>query len=219
MRLNLPIAAGLLAPLLYAANVAVFGGLTPGYSHVANAVSELTLPAAPYRRAVDSVFILYNLLLILFSISLRRECAAIGARAAPLSVLLLFLTGLFGLAMSTLFPMDPVGRPATFGGQMHLILAGFLSVSTIFVVYTFAAGLRRQSVWRRLAGYSFLTFAAILGSGVFAAIAAARGSPVLGVWERITIGAFLQWIFFLALILALARRPAETEEEGEDEEG
>jgi hypothetical protein len=218
MRLNLPVAAGLLAPLLYAANVAVFGGLTPGYSHVADAVSELNLPNAPFRRAVDSVFLLYNLLLILFAVSLRRQFAAVGARVSRLAALILFLTGLFGVAMSTLFPMDPIGSTPTFGGEMHIILAGFLSVSSILAVFFFARALYRQGVWRRLAGYSFLTFAVILASGVFAAIAALRSSPVMGLWERITIGAFLQWVFILALTLAFARRADGSDDEPEDEE-
>ncbi|MEO8669333.1 MAG: DUF998 domain-containing protein, partial [Bauldia sp.] len=130
MRLTLPIVAGLAAPLLYAATVVVFGNLTPGYSHVANAISELNLPDAPSRRAVDGAFVLYNLLIILFALSLRRGFVERGARVSPLAPLLLFLTGLAGLAMTTLFPMDPVGSEATFGGEMHLILAGALSVGT-----------------------------------------------------------------------------------------
>ena len=211
MRLTLPIVAGLLAPVLYAASVAVFGGVTPGYSHFANAISELNQPDAPYRRAVDSVFVLYNLLLILFALSLRRGFAERGARVSPLASLFLFLTGLSGVAMTTLFPMDPVGSQATFGGQMHLILAGAESVGTILTVYFFARSLRRGGEWPRLAGYSFLTLVVILVSGAFAAFAAWRASPVLGLWERITIGAFLLWIWVLALTLAL-NRPAEDEE-------
>jgi hypothetical membrane protein len=218
MRLTLPIVAGLAAPLVYAATVAVFGNLTPGYSHVANAISELNLPNAPLRRAVDGAFVLYNLLLILFALSLRRNFVERGARVSPLAALFLFLTGLGGLAMTTLFTMDPVGSEPTFGGQMHLILAGALSVGTILSVYFFARSLRRRGEWPRLAGYSFFTLFVILVSGAFAAFAAWRGAPVVGLWERITIGAFLVWIWLLSLTLALTRPLDEGEEDFEGEE-
>jgi hypothetical membrane protein len=220
MRLTLPIVAGLAAPLLYAATVAVFGNLTPGYSHVANAISELNLPNAPMRRAVDGAFVLYNLLLILFALSLRRSFVERGARVSPLAALFLFLTGLGGLAMTTLFPVDPVGSEPTFGGQMHLTLAGALSVGTILSVYFFARSLRRDGEWRRLAGFSFFILFVILVSGAFAAFAAWRSAGVVGLWERVTIGAFLFWIWVIALTLAFTR-PLEEEDfadEGDEEE-
>ena len=216
MRLTLPIVAGLLAPPLYAANVAVFGAITPGYSHFARAISELNEPAAPYRHAVDSVFILYNLLVILFSLSLRRGFVERGARVSSLAALFLFLTGLAGVAMTTLFPMDPVGSDATFGGQMHLYLAGAESVGTMLAVYFFARSLRRNGAWRPLAAYSFLSLVVILVSGSFAAFATWRASPVLGLWERVTIGTFQLWLFVLALTLAFTRPTGE--DDAEDEE-
>jgi hypothetical protein len=217
MRLTLPIVAGLLAPVLYVATVLVFGGVMSGYSHVAHTIGELNLPEAPYRRAVDGAFVLYNLLIILFSLSLRRGFADRGARVSPFAALLLFLTGLAGLAMTTLFPVDPKGSEPTFGGQMHATLAGALSVGTILTVYFFARSLRRDGGWRRLAGYSFLTLFVILVSGAFAGFAKWRGSQVVGLWERVTVGAFLLWILVVALSLAMTR-PLDDEDEAFDED-
>jgi hypothetical protein len=205
MRLTLPNVAGLAAPLIYAATVIVFSRLTPGYSNIADAIGELNLPDAPNRRAVDGALVLYNLLLILFSLSLRSGFAARGLHISRLAPIFLFVTGLSGVAMTALFPLDPVGSEPTFGGQMHLILAGALSLGSILTVYFFGRSLRRREQAPLLAGYSFLTLAVILVSGAFAGIAAWRASPVFGLWERVTIGAFLLWLFVLALTLAFSR--------------
>ena len=133
--------------------------------------------------------------------SLRREFRRRDVRVPRRVGLVLFFLGLVGIAMTTLFPMDRPGAPATFGGQMHLILAGVASLSTMLAVFLFARAMRRQEGRRGLAGYSFLTLALIVVSGAFAVIAAWRGSPVAGLWERLTIGAFMLWLFVLALIL------------------
>ncbi len=45
---------GILAPLLYTFTVILGGVITPNYSHVANAISELIESGAPYKT------LLYN---------------------------------------------------------------------------------------------------------------------------------------------------------------
>jgi hypothetical protein len=218
MRLTLPNVAGLAAPLIYAATVIVFSRLTPGYSNISDAVSELNLPGAPNRRAVDGAFVLYNLFLILFSLSLRSGFDARGLRISRLGPLFLFLTGLCGVAMTALFPLDPAGSEPTFGGQMHLILAGALSLGSILTVYFFGSSLRRREQAPLLAGYSFLTLAVILVSGAFAGFAAWRHSTVFGLWERVTIGAFLLWLFVLALILVFSRNDDDYDWDDDDDD-
>ena len=215
MRLTFPVLSGLAAPLVYAATVVTFGDLTPGYDAFADPISRLALPDAPYRDWVNAGFIAWNLLLVVFALSLRAEFRRRGVRIPRRVGLVLLFLGLAGIAMVLLFPMDRIGAVPTFGGQMHLILAGASSLATMLAVFLFGRAMRRQE--RRLqASYAFLTLALIIVSGAFAAIAFWRGSAVAGLWERLTIGAFMVWVFLQALVLLLG--PAEAAGEAEEDE-
>ena len=52
---------------------------------------------------------------------------------------------------------------------------------------------------RGYSAYSFLTVAVILVSGGLAAWTVASGNPFAGIFERVTIGAFLQWLAVVAM--------------------
>ncbi len=52
---------GALAPILYVMTVALGGAIRPGYSHIAQAVSELIETGAPNKALLDALFIIYNL--------------------------------------------------------------------------------------------------------------------------------------------------------------
>lgn len=70
MKYRLLALCGILAPLLYAFAVILGGILTPNYSQVANAISELIGSGAPYKTLLDPLFDLYNILLVLFAVGL-----------------------------------------------------------------------------------------------------------------------------------------------------
>jgi hypothetical membrane protein len=219
MRLTFPVLSGLAAPLVYAATVVAFGDLTPGYNAFVDPISRLAMPDAPYREWVNAGFIAWNLLLIVFALSFRAEYRRRGVRVPRRVGLVLLFLGLAGIAMVLLFPPDRPGAVPTFGGQMHLILAGASSLATMLAVFLFGRAMRRQE--RRLqASYAFLTLALIIVSGAFAAIAFWRGSAVAGLWERLTVFAFMLWIFLQALVLLLgpSGEPGEAEEPEPDEE-
>ena len=61
---------GALAPILYIMTVALGGAIRAGYRHIAQAVSELIETGAPNRALLDALFIIYNLLVGLFSFRL-----------------------------------------------------------------------------------------------------------------------------------------------------
>ena len=62
--------AGMAAPLVYAATVILGGLLTPDYSHVDQAISELTATGALRRGQVEMGFVFYNVLVVLFAVGL-----------------------------------------------------------------------------------------------------------------------------------------------------
>ena len=206
MRTNPWLVAGVLAPLTYAAAVVLGGWLTPGYSHLAEPVSALIMENAPAAAALDPIFTVYNALMVVFAVALGRAFRGSGVALRVIAPALLALTGLTGILMG-FYPMDAIGDPLTYGGRVHIWLAGIASAASMLTVLLVALPLRRHPAWRRFAGYSLISFIVIFFSGAFAALAAARLSPVMGLWERVTIGAFLLWVLVLALRL-MARRSA-----------
>jgi hypothetical protein len=69
--------------------------------------------------------------------------------------------------------------------------------------------LRRHPGWQGLAWYSYASFAAIAVAGIWAATTASEMSPLMGLAERVVIGAFLQWLLAVALVLVLSAMPPE----------
>ncbi len=200
MRTGLLVFAGILAPLVYAAAVVLGGWLTPGYSHASQPISALIMGDAPAASVLDPIFTLYNALVILFAFAVGRAFRGFGFVVVVLVPAFLVLLGLAGILLD-FYPMDPIGAVITYGGRVHLWLAGLASLSTVLAVLLSALALRNDPAWGRFAGYSLVSVIVIVFSGGFAALAAARHSPVMGLWERVTIGAFLLWMLVLALTL------------------
>jgi hypothetical membrane protein len=199
MKYRLLAVCGILAPLLYVFTVVLGGILTPHYSHVSNAISELIKAGAPYKTLLDPLFDLYNILIVLFAVGLYHVRNALRSYRA--GAILLAATGVAGLLMTLFFPQDPRGTPLTFAGQMHIALAGVESAFTIVLVFLMGVAFRRDEHWSRFSTYSLVTGALIIITGVATAIATAQGSEILGLLERCTIGLFLLWVFVVAVQL------------------
>lgn len=190
------LAAGLAAPALYGATVIIGGFATPGYSHLAQPVSALFETGAPHALSVSLAFIAYNLLLMAFAAGLLRALAAHPA-ASRLVPAIIALNGLFGLAIE-LAPMDPVGAPATPAGVVHLVLAGLLVLTTAGAMAAALATRHATPVYAALARMTLVLLVILLVTGAWAAIAANRSLPMLGLAQRLTIGSYLLWLVLLA---------------------
>jgi len=190
---------GALAPILYVMTVALGGAIRPGYSHIAQAVSELIETGAPNKALLDALFIIYNLLVGLFGFRILFWTSHKSRQIKRFAAWTLIVTAFLGLLMPLSFPMDPRGTPATFTGIMHLVLAGLTSLGTMLTILITGWWLRKQPELGNYAMYSFISLAVVFVSGGIAAASAAQVSPFMGLFECITIGAFLQWLFVLAL--------------------
>ncbi len=189
---------GIAAPLLYVVTVVLGGVLRPGYDHLSMAVSELIESGAPNLLLLVILLGVYNLLLIGFAWAEGMNLRGEGAGLAIAGCVILAVVGLLGLAVAILFPMDPRGAPASVQGILHLVLSGVISVSSILLILFIGFGLKRGGgFWI----YSLISALAVIGTGVYAALSAAQGSPLMGLAERLTIGCFLQWVFVFAVRL------------------
>ena len=202
------IAAGLLgigAVGLYVGATILGGILDPQYSHVRNAISELTGTAAPDRAVLAPLYIVYNVLLLGFGYALFR--VASGGFLMAVAVVLFLIGGLSGIGQVTLFRMDSVGAAETTAGTLHLVLAGVSSLLclTIAVLYGFA--FRGTSTLRGLWRYSFATAALLVLTAPLAV--GSIGTDLVGLFERIAIGVFLAWVVVVSAVCLRAARTVE----------
>lgn len=186
---------GAIAAALYVITVIVGGLLWPGYSHVSQAISELTYRQAPNLALMQPLFWLYNLSLL--------ACAAgmflsVSTKVMRTSAVFLGLCALSGIMMF-FFPQDPLHTTLTVSGLLHLIFAGTASVATLLAVSFAAAGTWKDN--RSLAIFSWVIFGIIMASGPITATAPTKLPHYFGIAERVTIGSFILWLFVYFLSL------------------
>src|SRR4051794_40781004 len=200
------LACGMLAALIYVGTVILGGLLRPDYSHVAHAISELIAAGAPNTALLNPLFTLYDLLLAAFGAGLLLMIKASpeerGNRNGTWGAFALIVAGMLGVLMNLFFPQDPGGPPVTVTGTVHVALAGVLSLGTMLAMLWSGLWLRHLPGLRAYWIYSLVSLAVVFASGGLGAAAIATSSPFLGLVERVTIGAFIQWVFVIALKLA-----------------
>jgi len=201
---------GIIAPVAYTIFVVFGGAMTPGYSHTAQAISELTAAGAPHKFILDILFSTYNIMLMAFGIGFLQYVLSTQPpqKSGLAGSWCLIAIGAMGLLTNLLFPMDARGAPATFPGIMHLVLAGLLSLGTILATLLVGVWQIKQSGNKLSGVVSLAACAVIVLTGGFAAAAAATISPLMGLIQRMTIGSFMLWVFFFGVKLTLISQQA-----------
>lgn len=193
--------AGVVAPMVYVVTVVIGGAITPGYSHVRDAIGELMQGNAAHELVINVAFTLYNSLILLFGIALFMRARSLGALDFSIGARFVTATAVTGLAMIA-FPMDPIGLPLTPSGIAHIILAGLASLFSMSGMLAICIGLRGLQGGRLWSNYAALSLTITFVSGVAAALGAVQLWWTMGFWERLTVGAYLQFVFVFALVLA-----------------
>jgi hypothetical protein len=204
-----PALAGVGAALVYGATVLVGGAITPGYSHVRDHVSTLIQAGAQKAPLLVPPFLVYNLLTLAMGLALVVMARRSALRHRRLGVLSGW--GLVG-ALTLAFPQDPIGSPVTTAGATHIALAAASSLLTMVAVGLGGAWLLTAGALRPAAWYSLVTLAVIFGFGVITAVATANLDPLMGLYERVTIFAFIQWLFVIGLVLATQGPPTHAQQ-------
>ena len=189
---------GIVAPVLHIVmDDVIAAGLYPGYDRIARPVSELSATYAPSRLVLIPLGILFELLMIAFWIGVWR--AAPRNRALRLTTGLMLGFAALGLLASP-FPMrtDEVLGANTIHTLIWGVLTPLLMLAGIGIgAAAFGTAFRR---------YAILTLVALVAFSVLAGILAAQinaGAAVrwFGIPERGLIGAWLQWVTVLAIVL------------------
>lgn len=205
---NVLLAAGPLSSLLY---VVATDGLAAsrweGYRRSEQMVSELFAVGSPGREVLFPFAWVYTVLFTAFGVGAWLSVR--GNRALRTAGGLLTAYGLWNI-MGAFYPLT-LGDDASI--PMHIVATNIQLALMVAAMCFVAAGFHG---WMRLYSVLSLALSAVMGAVAFTA--APGPNLVLGIGERISIGAFLLWVGVLAAVLwrwpAAEGAPAEGTVEG-----
>lgn len=180
---------------LYVGSMLIGGAVVPGYSHVADSVSELTSSSGAHRWGIAWGFSAYNVAFAVMAMALWRSVRRSTASRVG-ATLWLIIAGA-GIAMVTAFPQDPMGTTLTAAGMGHLILAGVAALGLIVSAFAWSRAFRADHAWEGLARGTFWCGWAILAVGAVGAALGGLVPDLFGLGERFTMVTYLGWFAWL----------------------
>ncbi len=189
---------GMLAPIVFALALAVFSVMSPGYSNLRNAVSELGVIGAPYSLAWNVLgFFLVGALTTICAWGLRLDMRpASGSTIVPL---LIAISGL-GFAGLGFFPAEAGFQPSLHT-TLHFVMVSVNFLPFILVAFIFPVKMKGNDYWKKWA-----LFSVVMGVLAVVSFFIPRTVP-LGLSQRVGMGANFLWLFVTSL--ALFRKPLE----------
>jgi len=189
---------GVLSSLLYLLMNVIVPLQWDSYSSVSQTVSELSAIGAPTRPLWMLLGIGYTLLVTAFGYGVWSS----ARRNRPLRIAggLIIAYGLTGLVWP-FAPMHLRGAEFTATDTMHIVL-GMVTVLLMLL----AIGFGGAAFEKHFRNYSIATIVILVLFGILTGldaphIAANLPTPRIGIWERISIGAYLLWVGVLSIVL------------------
>ena len=197
---NILLMCGIFSSLLYAAMNVVCAMLYEGYSSASQTVSELSAIDAPTRQLWVSLAVVYSLLNIAFGLGVWRS-GFIDKRLRTVGMLFIIfaIIGFFWPPMHQREVLAAGGGTLT--DTLHIVFS-IVAVLLMMLAIGFSAGV----FGNRFKLYSISTLAIMILFGLLTALEsplmeADLPTPSMGIWERISIGAYLLWIVVLAKVI------------------
>ena len=200
MKQRVLIVAGVLGPIIYILNVILGGIITPEYSHIKNAVSELTQRGAPNIVVLSALFVFSAILILLFGIAIMMRFKSQSRRVYAGGVMIL-VYGIFAALLASIFPQDPIGGESTLPGTIHLVLAGLTAFVIMGLILLIGLGMDQRTGWDHFKLYSIITVILVFVFGASTPILIMNKIELLGLFERLTQLAYLQWFVVFAAYL------------------
>jgi len=192
---------GMLAPFLFILIAVLGGAIRPGYSHMAETVSELFSPGSTNKPLLDSLYTAFAFLLIGFGVGILRFVGESGVpgRIGIIGAYLYIFMGILTVFSATLFPQDPWGSLPTFRGQMHIYIHGLITVISLFSIAALGRWFSATGIIPKFGIYSYITIITAIITAAFYVVS--MDTPVMGLTERIAAFIGFQWTFVLAVRL------------------
>lgn len=198
--------ASALGPIAFIAAVLVGGAMRAGYSHVRDPVSSLTEAGASGAWPVVALFIVSALLGGLLALALIGRYRGLD-RTMTATGYALVANAVMAILLATVVPQDPIGSPMTGSGIFHIVLVALSATCIVAAIVAVARRLPRiESGFEGFFAYSMATVALMALGGLATPLVVAFDWPLLGLAERITQIAYLQWFVATPLLLARSSR-------------
>ncbi|MGZ5220357.1 MAG: DUF998 domain-containing protein [Chitinophagaceae bacterium] len=199
------LACGMLSSLLYIAMNVFMPMLYVGYNSASQTVSELSAIGAPTRPLWVALAVVYALLMIAFGLGVRRSAGR--NRSLRIVGTVMIVNGVIGLFWP---PMHQREVLAAGGGTMTDTLHIVFTMITI-PLFLLAIGFGAAAFGKRFRIYSIVTIVVLIVFGVLTGLDSPRmeadlPTPWMGIWERISIGAYMLWVVVLSIILLRKER-------------
>jgi len=193
---------GIIAPIIFVITVVVGGLITSGYSHLSQSISELVMAGAQNKLYLDIPFSINYVFSCIFGFGLfvifRSKASPLNSSTGLIGFAILGIIAILSFLSSNFFTMNLPGTPATTSGTIHLILVGLESLGSM-------AAILLVGLWFKKVGlsgysvYSIITLIIIFITGIMTVVGTTQDSSYVGLFERLTIGAFVLWSFVIAL--------------------
>jgi len=203
------LACGVLSSFLYAATTVFVAMQWEAYSSASQTISELSAIGAPTRPLWVTLAIAYTALVAAFGWGVLQSAGQ--TRSLRIVGWLVVANALLGLAW------PPMHR------REVLAAGGGTSTDTLHIIWTVATnvlfmlqiGFAAVALGKRFRFYSLATMVLLVAFGALTGmeapgLEASLPTPLIGVWERSGIGAFMLWVVVLAIALLRARDGART---------
>jgi hypothetical protein len=205
---------GILSSVLYVAINIIVPLQWEGYSLASRVPSELSAIGAPTGKLWAVLATPYTFLILAFGWGVLK--VASSNQKLRIAGKLIIAYGALGF----LWPFAPMhmretlaAGGGTFSDTLHIILGAATNI-----IYLLALGFAAAALGKKFRIYSIATFFLVLVFGALTFLEAPgisrnEPTPLIGVWERITIGLFLVWIVALATILLGKQKSKETQQQ------
>jgi hypothetical protein len=197
---------GVISSLLYISMNIFVPMLYPGYDASSQTVSELSAINAPTRSLWVTLAIVYSVLLTAFGFGIRTAAAENNSLRTAGTLMIVY--ALIGLAWPPMHQREVLGAGGgTLTDSLHIV---FTIVAVILMLLI--AGYCSRALGTDFRIYSIFTIVFMLLFGTMTAVQspmleANLPTPMIGVWERVSIGSYMLWVIVLAIML-LRRKKA-----------
>ena len=191
---------GILSSLIYIAANIFIPMLYPGYSITAHTVSELSAVGTPTRQIWVDMLNVYSILVVSFGWGVWRAAGKNHSlRVAGIVIAIYAIVGIFWPPMHQREVLAAGG--ATLTDTLHIVFT-IVTIPLMLLAMSFGA----VSFGRRFRIYSFSSVVIVIAFGVLTGIGSPRmeanlPTPWMGVWERISILAYMTWVVVFSIIL------------------
>lgn len=189
---------GIAAPILFTILVAVASALRPGYSQVAQYISELGQVGTSNAFIQDANFVVTGVLLIAFFVGLYRSIGPGSVSKIALGLLLVFPVAM--VLAGTIFPLP---------SPIHFAIAAPAFILLVVAIFPFWRALTKDSQWQGYARYTLATGVVSVGLLLFLiATSQAALAAYAGLGQRLFIAPIFVWFEVLAArLFVLSGRP------------